>query len=33
VTPGAATTLELTDRNVWFTGVIEDRVLDAGPSR
>jgi hypothetical protein len=33
VTPGTATTLELTDRNVWFTGVIEDRVLDAGPSR
>ena len=32
-TPGAATTLELTDRNVWFAGVVEDRVLDAGPSR
>ena len=22
--------LELTDRNVWFTGVVEERVLDAG---
>ena len=25
--------LELTDRNVWFSGVVEDRVLDAGPRR
>ena len=25
--------LELTDRNVWFTGVVEERVLDAGPRR
>jgi hypothetical protein len=25
--------LELTDRNVWFNGVVEDRVLDAGPRR
>jgi hypothetical protein len=33
VTPGTSTTLELTDRNVWFTGVVEERVLDAGPSR
>jgi len=24
-------TLELTDRNVWFTGVVEERVQDAGP--
>ena len=32
-TPGTSTTLELTDRNVWFAGVVEDRVLDAGPSR
>jgi len=32
-TPGASTTLELNDRNVWFAGVVEDRVLDAGPSR
>lgn len=31
--PGTSTTLELTDRNVWFAGVVEDRVLDAGPSR
>jgi hypothetical protein len=23
--------LELTDRNVWFTGVVEDRILDTGP--
>jgi len=32
-TPGTPTTLELNDRNVWFAGVVEDRVLDAGPSR
>jgi hypothetical protein len=25
--------LELTDRNVWFNGVVEDRALDAGPRR
>jgi hypothetical protein len=25
--------LQLTDRNVWFTGVVEERILDAGPSR
>lgn len=25
--------LTLTDRNVWFTGVVEERVLDAGPRR
>jgi hypothetical protein len=31
--PGTPATLELTDRNVWFSGVVEDRVLDAGPSR
>lgn len=31
--PGAPATVELTDRNVWFSGVVEDRVLDAGPSR
>jgi hypothetical protein len=28
--PGSVTTLELNDRNVWFSGVVEDRVLDAG---
>ena len=33
VAPGAQTTVELTDRNVWFTGVVEERILDAGPSR
>ena len=32
-TPGASRTLELNDRNVWFAGIVEDRVLDAGPSR
>jgi len=32
-TSGASTTLELNDRNVWFAGIVEDRVLDAGPSR
>ena len=32
-TPGASRSLELNDRNVWFAGVVEDRVLDAGPSR
>jgi hypothetical protein len=25
------TSLELTDRNVWFSGVVEERVQDAGP--
>jgi hypothetical protein len=25
--------LELTDRNVWFSGVVEERVKDAGPRR
>jgi hypothetical protein len=29
-TPGSAATVELNDRNVWFAGVVEDRVLDAG---
>ena len=29
-TPGSPTTVELNDRNVWFSGVVEDRVLDAG---
>ena len=28
--PGQAATVELNDRNVWFSGVVEDRVLDAG---
>jgi hypothetical protein len=28
---GETVTLELTDRNAWFRGVIEDRVLDSGP--
>jgi hypothetical protein len=28
--PGSVTTLELNDRNVWFAGVVEERVLDAG---
>ena len=31
--PGTSMTLELNDRNVWFAGIVEDRVLDAGPSR
>jgi hypothetical protein len=31
--PGVPATLDLTDRNVWFSGVVEDRVRDAGPSR
>jgi len=25
--------LDLTDRNVWFSGVIEERTQDAGPRR
>jgi hypothetical protein len=28
--PRGATTVDLNDRNVWFAGVVEDRVLDAG---
>jgi hypothetical protein len=28
---GEAAKLDLHDRNVWFSGVVEDRVLDAGP--
>jgi hypothetical protein len=28
VGPGDTTTLELTDRNAWFRGVIEERVID-----
>ena len=28
---GGLETLDLSDRNVWFTGIVEDRVLDAGP--
>jgi hypothetical protein len=30
VAAGETATLELTDRNVWFRGVIEERELDAG---
>jgi hypothetical protein len=30
MTPGMVTTVDLNDRNVWFAGVVEDRVLDAG---
>ena len=30
VTGGATATVELTDRNGWFRGVMEERVLDAG---
>jgi len=30
VTGGRGEPIELTDRNVWFTGVVEERVLDAG---
>jgi hypothetical protein len=30
---GEPTVLELTDRNVWFSGVVEERVQDAGPRR
>jgi len=29
-TPGMVATVDLNDRNVWFAGVVEDRVLDAG---
>jgi hypothetical protein len=28
--PGMVATVDLNDRNVWFAGVVEDRVLDAG---
>jgi len=31
VAGGGLETLDLSDRNVWFTGIVEDRVLDAGP--
>lgn len=27
---GRSETVDLTDRNVWFAGIVEDRVLDAG---
>jgi hypothetical protein len=27
---GSAATVDLHDRNVWFSGVVEDRILDAG---
>lgn len=30
VAAGGSETVELMDRNVWFTGIVEDRVLDAG---
>lgn len=30
VTPGHRESLELTDRNVWFSGVAENRVMDTG---
>ena len=30
MTPGTVATVDLNDRNVWFAGVVEDRVLDAG---
>jgi hypothetical protein len=30
---GEAAALDFNDRNVWFSGVIEERVLDAGPKR
>jgi hypothetical protein len=30
VSGGRTETVELVDRNVWFTGVVEDRMLDAG---
>jgi hypothetical protein len=30
MTPGMVATVDLNDRNVWFAGVVEDRVLDAG---
>lgn len=33
VGPGQAAALELTDRNVWFSGVVEERTEGAGPRR
>jgi hypothetical protein len=30
VTPGGRQSVELTDRNVWFSGVAENRVMDTG---
>jgi len=30
VVPGGRESVELTDRNVWFTGVAENRVMDTG---
>jgi hypothetical protein len=30
VTGGATATVELTDRNGWFRGVVEEKMLDAG---
>ena len=33
VSAGEPVLLELTDRNVWFSGVIEERTQDAGPRR
>jgi len=33
VSAGEPTALELTDRNVWFSGVVEERTQDAGPRR
>jgi len=30
VTPGGGESIELTDRNVWFSGVAENRVMDTG---
>lgn len=30
MTPGTVSTVDLNDRNVWFAGVVEERVLDAG---
>jgi hypothetical protein len=30
VAAGRGEPIELTDRNAWFTGVVEERVLDAG---
>lgn len=30
MTPGMVGTVDLSDRNVWFAGVVEERVLDAG---
>jgi hypothetical protein len=30
VTPGGRNAVELTDRNVWFSGVAENRVMDTG---